>query len=277
MQDRLAARGRAVALAYGERTALAPSDFEVPAGKLTAIIGPNGSGKSTLLNALAGLMDPISGTLEVLGRGSRRPRRRVAYVLQAAKVNEMMPVTVWEVVGMGRYSRLGAFRRFRAADRGAVDEALDTVGIGDLADRHLAGLSAGQRQRVFVAQGLAQDADLLLLDEPLTGLDLVSRGLIGEAVGAELAAGGTVVVTTHDLVEATAADHVLLLAGRVVAEGPAAGVLTPGRLSEAYGVGVVHLEDGTVVLDDSHHRGLGRHIHFERIGLSREKDGGQGR
>ncbi len=165
---------------------------------------------------------------------------------------------------MGRFAELGSFGRFRPSDRAAVEEALARLEIGDLANLHLWELSAGQRQRTFVAQGLCQAAELLLLDEPVTGLDLVSRELIEAAVFEELEKGHTVVITTHDLAEAGEADHVLLLDGRVAAEGPSEAVLTPDRISAAYDVAVLHLEDGSFVLDDPHHRGPRRHVHYER-------------
>jgi ABC-type Mn2+/Zn2+ transport system ATPase subunit len=118
---------------------------------------------------------------------------------------------------------------------------------------------------VFVAQGLAQEADLLLLDEPVTGLDLVSTERIRTAVAEELDRGTTVVMTTHDVADANQADHVLLMAGRVHTEGTPAQAMHPDRLSDAYGIGIVHLEDGSVVLDDAHHRPAAeRHVHFER-------------
>ncbi|MBN2113140.1 MAG: ABC transporter ATP-binding protein [Acidimicrobiia bacterium] len=265
MPSPIAARGTGVAFSYGGHLAVDVSDFVIPAGRLTAVIGPNGSGKSTLLNAMAGLLPPRRGTLEVLGRSPGRARRRVAYVLQATKVNEVMPITVRETVAMGRYAALGPWGFLRGPHRRAYLEAMERLEVADLAGRHLHELSGGQRQRVFVAQGLAQQADMLLLDEPVTGLDLVSTERIREAVVAETARGVTVVLTTHDVADANRADHVILMSGRVHAEGPPAQALHPDRLSEAYGIGIVHLEDGSLVLDDAHHRpAAGRHVHFER-------------
>jgi manganese transport system ATP-binding protein len=146
---------------------------------------------------------------------------------------------------------------------------MERLQIVDLAGSHLTELSGGQRQRVFVAQGLVQEADLLLLDEPVTGLDIVSRDLIITAMGEELEQGRTVVFTTHDLAEAGEADHVILMSGRVVIDGPPAVVLSPDRLSAAYGIGIVHLEDGSIALDDAAHVTRQRHVHFERgAGLS---------
>ncbi len=265
MPDRLAARGTGIALAYGGTLAVDDSDFVIPAGRLTAVIGPNGSGKSSLLNALAGLLPPRRGTLEVLGRPPGKARRRVAYVLQATKVNEVMPITVRETVAMGRYALLGPWGFLRGPHRRAYLEAMERLEIDDLAGRHLNDLSGGQRQRVFVAQGLAQQAELLLLDEPITGLDMVSMERIRAAIAEEIARGTTVVMTTHDVADANQADHVILMSGRVHAEGPPALALHPDRLSEAYGIGIIHLEDGSLVLDDAHHRPADeRHVHFER-------------
>jgi iron complex transport system ATP-binding protein len=259
-----AARGTGVELSYNGHRVVDRSDFTVPAGRLTAVIGPNGSGKSTLLNALTGLVRVTGGKVEVFGGPPASEHGRVAYVLQSTMVNEVMPVTVREVVAMGRYGSRGPFGRMGEADRRICESAMERLGIAHLAARRLTVLSGGQRQRVFVAQGLAQQADMLLLDEPLTGLDIASRERIVEAVSAELDRERTVVLTTHDLSEAAAADHVILMTGRVAAEGPPAGVLDPDRLSAAYGIGLVHLEDGGVVLDDAAHRPLRRHVHFER-------------
>ncbi len=242
---------RDLVLAYGERVALTASDFDIPAGALTALIGPNGSGKSTILNAIAGLLEPSSGRLAVLA-GPHLPAA-LAYVLQSTAVNEAMPVTVREVVGMGRYGSLGSFRRFTARDRALCAAAMERLAITELASRHLDELSGGQRQRVFVAQGLAQAADLLLLDEPITGLDLLSTEHIRAAIDEERERGATVILTTHELADAAAADWVLLLAGRVVAAGPPDEVLVPARLSEAYGVSFV-TEGGRTIIDDAAHR-----------------------
>lgn len=246
-----AVMARDLVLAYGERIALRASDFDIPAGALTALIGPNGSGKSTVLNAVAGLLEPLSGRLGVLA-GPRRSAG-IAYVLQSTAVNEAMPITVREVVGMGRYGSLGPFRRFTAHDRAMCAAAMERLDITPLASRHLDELSGGQRQRVFVAQGLAQGADLLLLDEPITGLDLPSTERIRTAIDAERARGVTVILTTHELADAAAADWVLLLAGRVVGAGPPGEVLVSARLSEAYGVSFV-TEGGKTMIDDPAHR-----------------------
>jgi len=249
-------------LRYGEVVALDRSSFSIPAGRVTAVIGPNGSGKSTLLSAIAGLHPPASGSLEV----SAQPER-IAYVLQTTKVNDALPVTVREVVMMGRYAGRGSFGLLDERDRTAVAEAMTRIGIEELAAQHLSELSGGQRQRVFVAQGLAQDHDLLLLDEPLTGIDLPTAQAIDAVIHDETRRGCTVVMTTHDLSEARAADHAVLLSGRVVASGAPDEVLSAEHLTAAYGPTLLHLDDGAVLLDDPAHRPVpGRHVHRARPG-----------
>ena len=226
------------------------------------LIGPNGSGKSTLLGAMAGLIDPVGGSIDVPGlEGSEQ---RISYVLQSTKVNDTLPVTVREVVTMGRYAGASA-RRLDAGDQAAVDNAMGRMGITHLAGRHLRELSGGQRQRVLVAQGLAQEHEILLLDEPLTGLDLTSAQAIDNVIHDETQTGCTIVMTTHDLAEAQVADHVVLLSGRVVASGAAEEVLTLENLTAAYGPNLLHVEGERLFIDDPAHRPVpGRHDHRDR-------------
>ncbi len=254
-----------VVLTYGSKVALGNSSFVIPKGGITTLIGPNGSGKSTLLAAIAGLIEPASGRIEV-SRQNGAPQR-ISFVLQTTKVNEMLPVTVREVVTMGRFSTTGPRRRLGEADRRAVDDALSRMGIGDLADRHLGELSGGQRQRVMVAQGLAQEHEILLLDEPVTGLDLTSALAIDQVIHDETQTGRSIVITTHDLAEAQVADHVVLLSGRVVASGPPREVLTVENLTAAYGPNLLHVEGEQWFIDDPAHRPVpGRHIHRDHSG-----------
>lgn len=238
-------------LAYGAHAALRDVDLALDQG-VAALIGPNGSGKSTLLAAVSGLLRPTSGTVRVLGRRAGEAGSRVALLLQQTTHQRVLPVTVREVVTMGRYAHHNLLSPLRRRDRAAVDEALARMDVTDLATRHLGTLSGGQRQRVLVAQALAQQAQVILLDEPVTGLDLVSQRLILEAVSAERDAGRTVVLTTHDLADAGRADTVVVLAGRVVAVGPPEEVLVPEVLRQAYGRRLVPLE-GDALIDDSHH------------------------
>jgi manganese transport system ATP-binding protein len=234
-------------VARGRTPALRDVDLTIEAGTITALVGPNGSGKSTFLHAVSGLVAPERGELAVLGLSPRDARPRVAYVLQRTRLSAVLPISVREVVAMGSWMR----EESRAERRAAVDDALARLGLGDLADRQLVELSGGQRQRALVAQGLVQRADLLLLDEPLAGLDLPAAGAIAAVLVEERRRGATVVLATHDLAEAEQADAVVLLSGRVVAAGPPEDVITPEHLAAAYGVR--SLASGAVVLDDPGH------------------------
>ncbi|MCB0916056.1 MAG: metal ABC transporter ATP-binding protein [Actinobacteria bacterium] len=246
-------RARDLVLSYGNHVALRSSSFVVPEVGATAVIGPNGSGKSTLLSALVGLVDVSKGSLEVLGTSPEKAQRRISYVLQSTPVAPGVPITVSEAVAMGRYPRTGLWRRFTRRDHAAVAAAMKRMDITDLAGRHLSELSGGQRQRVLVAQGIAQDHDVLLLDEPLTGLDVNSARTIDSLIHGERADGCSVILTTHDLDEARAADWVLLVSGEVVAYGPPDKVCTRRNLEVAFGLGSLHDWEG--FLDDPHEHG----------------------
>lgn len=250
-----------VVLVRDGRIALRVDALEVTAGTVSALVGPNGSGKSTLLHAIAGLLEPSAGTIRLLGRSPTDARRSVAYVLQSVAVTEHLPITVREVVTMGRYATRGVLGRLGAGDRSAIDAAIERLELTGLVNRHLGELSGGERQRTLVAQALAQEADVLLLDEPLTGLDLASADRIREVVDGERGAGRTIVVATHDLAEAQRADHLVLLAGRVVAAGPPATVLTRPALAEAYGARLIRVDGETVLLDDAAHHDHGEAGH----------------
>jgi ABC-type Mn2+/Zn2+ transport system ATPase subunit len=240
---------RALPLGYGQRGVLADIDLQIDRSAVTALIGPNGAGKSTLLHAIAGLLPPRQGTLQIPARARRGG---VAIVLQATEANGKVPLTIREVVGMGRYPYHRLWGRLNAADRRAIDSALDTLEIRDLAGAQLQEVSGGQRQRALVAQGLAQDAELLLLDEPYTGLDVVSRASISAALEQEREKGRSVVLSTHDLTDAAEADQVVVLAGRVVASGPPDEILSADTLAAAYGGRLVQLDGTEALLDDPH-------------------------
>lgn len=253
-----------IVLAYDGKVAVDTSTFTIPSGTVTAVIGPNGSGKSTLLNAIAGLIDLSSGTIEVPAR--RDGFKQVSYVLQMTKVNDALPISVAEVVRMGRFAGKGWFERLGPEDRAAIATAMERTGVTDLQAEHIHHLSGGQKQRVFVAQGLAQEHELLLLDEPLTGIDLTAAHAIDKVIHDEIESGCTVVLTTHDLSEAKIADHVILLAGRVVASGPPNVVLTTENLTGAYGSSLLHVDDGNTFVDDPAHQPVpGRHIHRQMM------------
>lgn len=252
-------------LSHGTEIAVDALTLSVDAGTSTSVIGPNGSGKSTVLRAVAGLMQPRSGRLDV---PAYRQRGGVAFVMQATEVDPSLPLSVLEAVRMARYPRSGVVRRMGPDDRSAVHTALERMEVADLAHRQIHELSGGQRQRVLVAQGLAQEAPLLLLDEPFTGLDVVSRRLILDAITEERSARRTVVFSTHDLSDARVADCVLLLARRMVAFGTPDEVLREGPLAAAFGGRMLRLDDGTVVVDDPHHDHAHVHADSPRYGGS---------
>ena len=234
-----------LSIRYGDVPALDQVTAEIPLGASVAVIGPNGSGKSTLLKAMAGVLRPTSGTIDLNGR-------QTALVLQATDVDRSMPLTVRDAVKMARFPRIGLLGRLSIIDREAIDGAVQALDLGALVDRQIHELSGGQRQRVFVAQGLAQSADLLLLDEPLTGLDVISRSLIADVLQQVSTAGRTTVITTHSFTEAEQCDLVMLLATRCIAFGPPASVFTEPNLQCAFGGRFVKVGE-TLVLDDPHH------------------------
>ncbi len=242
-----------VSVRYGSIEAIRSVDLTFAPGEVVAIIGPNGSGKSTLLSTISGLVRPTRGRVTVFDDSGAATRHAVAHVLQTTIANEALPLTVRETVRMGCYGRRGAFRRLTAGDRTAMEDAVERMRLGDLLDRQLHELSGGQRQRAYVAQGLAQRAQVLLLDEPITGLDLVTQETIAAMMTEEAAAGRTVALTTHDVGTARLADTAVLMATEVIAVGPPARALTPETLGRAYGGHVHVLGDGTIVLDEAHH------------------------
>jgi ABC-type Mn2+/Zn2+ transport system ATPase subunit len=243
-----------VSAGYDGRVAIESVSLDVPAGSLVAIVGPNGAGKSTLLKVIAGLVSPWSGSVEVLGAAPGRHARRIAYVPQAELVDWHFPITVAGVVMMGRYPRLGVARRPRRADRDAVLDALASVGMAQHAERQIGALSGGQRRRVFLARALAADAELFLLDEPVTGVDATTQQEIMDILAASAAGGRTILATTHDLAcAAECFQRVVAINRTVVADGPASIALDPDILARAYSGHLLVLGGGRVILDDAHH------------------------
>jgi ABC-type Mn2+/Zn2+ transport system ATPase subunit len=220
---------------YGGAPALESVTVRVASGALVGLAGPNGSGKSTLLKAVLGIVRPWRGRIELFGRPINDVRRRVAYAPQIDATDWDFPASVHDVVMMGRYGRLGLLRRPGAADREAVAAALEHVGLQDVRRRQARELSGGQQRRVLIARALAQEADLLLLDEPMAGLDATSQHELLTLFERLRGEGKTLVVATHDLsCVAACFDQALLLNRKVVAFGPPADVLKPDILTEAY-------------------------------------------
>lgn len=238
---------------YADLPVVADIHLEVPVGSWLAIVGTNGSGKSTFLRTVVGLMPPLDGRLEVFGRPPGSDPSRVGYLSQFHTSGFVLPLRAVDVVRMGRFARHGLLGRLATADRRAVQEAMEAMGVDQLARSPLRTLSGGQQQRVFLAQVLARGGDLLVLDEPTAGLDAVGAQLYLEAVDAARSRGAAVVSATHDIGEAARADQVLLLARRVVACGPPERVLTEEHLLETFGVMLARR--GThLVVDDHRHR-----------------------
>ena len=225
------------AFAYNSRTVLSGVTGTVLAGEALALIGPNGSGKTTLLRGLLGMVRVAAGSLRVNGAApGRAPRGSIGYVPQVADLDPSFPVTVLDVVLMGTYSRLGLMRRPGRRERRRCREALDAVGLSELASRHFGTLSGGQRQRVLVARCIAAEPRLILLDEPFNGLDQPNRDALLDIIARLKDRGIGVVVSTHDLVLARqTCEKAALLAGRQIAFGPRAEVLVPALIEQAYG------------------------------------------
>ena len=233
-QSPLAVRGMTVS--YGEKPAVFSVDMTVKAGSMTAIIGPNGAGKSTLLKACLGIVKPLSGQVEVMGRPLAEMRAKIAYVPQRASVDWDFPTRVIDVVLMGLYREVGLLGRLRGAHIDRARACLDRVGMVAFADRQIGQLSGGQQQRVFLARALAQEADLYLLDEPFAGVDAATEKAIIAVLKSLKAEGKTVVAVHHDL--ATVGDyfdHVFMINVRRIAEGPVATAFTAESLQGAYG------------------------------------------
>lgn len=240
---------RHLSVAYGPVLALEDVDLEVPRGRTVAVLGPNGAGKSTLFEAAVGLIEAHSGSLQLADD-------RIAYVPQRLDLEPSFPVTVADVVGMGRWGELGWWRQSGRRDRELCDQALEALGISDLATRRLGELSSGQRQRALLAQAVAQDAQTLLLDEPLSGLDRPTAELVGRLIAGWREQGRTVLVATHDLQSVTRDfDLVLCLNRRVVAFGEARQTTTPGVLRETFGEQLVQLGESLVEVVDHHQPG----------------------
>jgi len=217
--------------------ALSDISLTVMPGEKVALVGPNGAGKSTLIKLIAGLESPPSGSIIVYGNAAGDCHHRVAYVPQRGDVDWSFPVTVRDVVMMGRYAHLGWLRWPSRGDHEAVERALVAMNVADLADRQIGELSGGQQQRVMLARTLAQEADLLLLDEPLNNLDVPTQELIFGVLDDQAARGRTLIVSTHDLgVLPLHFTRAIFLDEHVVVDGPVKEVLTARTLLRAYGV-----------------------------------------
>lgn len=225
-----------LSVSYDRKRVLSNIFLDVEEGQRYGILGPNGSGKSTLLKAILGLIDDYTGSVEVLGKDVRNVRRQVVYVPQRSEIDFTFPATVKDVVLMGRYPHKKVFQRLGADDHKLAKEAMTELDILDLQDRQIGELSGGQQQRTFLARALAQQADILLLDEPFVGVDIPTEEKIIEVLRRLSADGKTLMVVHHDLQAVPEYfDHVVLLNQRLVAAGPTEEVFTPDILRRAFG------------------------------------------
>ena len=252
-----AVEARGLSVGYNGELAIEELEFRLPHGAHVAVVGPNGAGKTTLFKVIAGIMNPSAGSIRVHGH---RPGQHlcVTYVPQRSAVDWAFPVTVRDVVMMGRTQKIGYFRWPRQQDRTQVHGALRQVDMEGLAERQIGELSGGQQQRVFLARALAQEPEIVLLDEPLSGLDIPSQGAILGILQRLRDQGVTVLVATHDLnLAAENFEHVLLLNQRLIAFGSPNEVLNRESLERAYGDGlhVVGEDEGVPIVVDDHVHG----------------------
>ncbi|MFA6285945.1 MAG: manganese/iron ABC transporter ATP-binding protein [Opitutaceae bacterium] len=277
-----------VAVTYPNgHTALRDASFRLAGGTICALVGVNGSGKSTLFKALMGFVQPSRGRVEINGRPVREAQKKswVAYVPQAEEVDWSFPVSVHDVVMMGRYGYMNFLRIPRAADRQAVEESLRRVAMWDFRDRQIGELSGGQKKRVFVARALAQRGRVILLDEPFTGVDVKTEEAIVTLLRELRDEGRLILVSTHNLGSVPEfCDQVVLINRTVLAYGPTAQVFTAENLTHAFGGALRHFDlsrstvndhDGrqvTVLTDDERPLVLGKSGHLEYLDRSgREK------
>jgi manganese/iron transport system ATP-binding protein len=246
-------RARGITAAYNGSAVLRDISFEVHHGERIAVVGPNGAGKSTLFKVIAGVLPPTSGEVAVAGYAPGQ-HICIAYLPQRSEVDWRFPVTVGDVVMMGRYGKIGYVARPRRKDWEQVRQSLAVVGMESLARRQIGELSGGQQQRMFIARALAQEAELILMDEPLSGLDIPSQEQILAILNTLREQQTTVMVATHDLnLAAEQFDRVMLLRGTLIGMGRPEEVFTANRLRDAYGghLRLVDTEEGVFLLQDT--------------------------
>ena len=237
---------------YNHEIVVADIDFELRPGQAIALIGTNGSGKSTMLKTIVGLLPSIGGSLSLFGKPPGRTPHRIAYLSQFHPSGFILPLCAIDVVRMGRFPSRGLMKRMTREDDDIVLSAMRAMGIEQYKDSPLRSLSGGQQHRTYLAQILAHQADLLVLDEPTTGLDAGGKEIYLQAISAELRRGAAIIIATHDIQEeASACQQVMLLARRVVAVGKPQEVLTTETLLETFGI-VIESERGLTVLESKH-------------------------
>ncbi|BCW37507.1 ABC transporter [Arthrobacter sp. StoSoilA2] len=232
-----------VTVHYGEVLALDSASLTLDHSRICGLVGMNGSGKSTLFKTIMGMVKPDSGRVLINGHPPMKTRKEagIGYVPQSEDVDWAFPLSVRDVVMMGRYGHLGFTRRPRKADRDAVEQALDRVELGEFADRQIGQLSGGQKKRAFVARGIAQGATMMLLDEPFAGVDKRSEATITRLLRELAADGATILISTHDLhALPQLCDEAVLLMRKVLMHGSPDVVLQPENLAMAFGLDVMN-------------------------------------
>jgi ABC-type Mn2+/Zn2+ transport system ATPase subunit len=240
-----------ISIAYGEKTILKDVSFNVPHGARVAVVGPNGAGKSTLFKGLVGILPLQSGRILIHGLPLGDHKDCVAYVPQREEVDWRFPVTVRDVVMMGRFGIRGWLARPNPADHEAVSRSLEEMGIADLATSSISDLSGGQQQRVFLARALAQNPHILLMDEPFTGVDVTTREATLHLLDTLRERQVTTIISTHDLnLAASRFDLVLLLNKGLIAYGEPQQVLKQENLAKAFGNSLLVTENGALLVDE---------------------------
>jgi manganese transport system ATP-binding protein len=232
-----------VTVHYGEVLALDGASLSLDRARICGLVGMNGSGKSTLIKAIMGMVKPDSGQVLINGQPPVKTRKEagIGYVPQTEDVDWAFPLSVRDVVMMGRYGHMGFTRRPRKADRTAVEHALERVELADYADRQIGQLSGGQKKRAFVARGIAQGATMMLLDEPFAGVDKRSEATITRLLRELASDGATILVSTHDLhALPQLCDEAVLLMRKVLMHGAPDVVLQPENLAMAFGLDVMN-------------------------------------
>lgn len=223
-------------VSYQGKTALSDINLMIQQGAITGIIGPNGAGKSTLLKGMMGLIKTDSGKISIGNQELQKRQRDIAYVEQRSEIDLNFPITVEEVVLLGSYPKLGLFKRPKEKEKELVTECLKLVKMVEFRTRQIGELSGGQLQRVFIARALAQEADIIFLDEPFVGIDMSSEQVIIDILKQLKAQGKTILIVHHDLHKVTDYfDDVIILKKQLIAYGPVEHIFTSETLEKAYG------------------------------------------
>lgn len=236
MKEKVAVHVEDMTMAYASKPVIWDLDVDIMDNSITAVIGPNGAGKSTFIKGVLGIIKPISGEISIFGQPYKKVYKEIAYIPQSGSVNWNFPTTVFDVVLMGRYTQVGAFKKYSKEDKDIAMSSLATVRMEEFANRHISELSGGQKQRVFLARAIAQKAKLYFMDEPLQGVDVKTEAIIMDTIRKFKKDGKTIVVVHHDL--STIEDYferVVLVNKQLIASGSVKEAFTKENIHKAYG------------------------------------------